>query len=74
MQNSAISLRKFAEALNCINESSVYEIEITPMTISIYKYHELVHEFTTQEQGIVQAYEYFVSEIRKYLKDGGWVE
>lgn len=74
MIESAISLRKFIEVLNCINESTVYNIQITPLHITIYKYHEQLQSFTADKQGIIHCYNFLVSEMTEYLKEGGWIE
>lgn len=74
MTESILSLRKFAEALNCINESEVYIITSTPLTFSIYKYRTLVQEYPISKSSYISANEYFVKEIIKYLKDGGMIE
>lgn len=74
MTTSLLSLRKFAEALNCINEAEVYIITSTPLTFTIYKYRNPVEEYPLNNTSLLRANEYFVSEIKEYLKDGGWIE
>lgn len=74
MITSLLSLRKFIEILNCVNETDAYQVEITPSIISIYKFKTLIHEYRTDTSGILSAHEYLVKQLVSYLKEGGWIE
>lgn len=74
MTQSLLSLRKFTEILNCVNETDAYQTEITPTKISIYKFKTLIHEYPTNTEGILSAHEYLVRQLASYLKEGGWIE
>lgn len=74
MNYTQLTIRKFAEALNCINESDVYAVEITASSMGVYKYKTLIHEFPNTPDGIISAYTYFIRQLTEYLKEGGWNE
>lgn len=71
--DSFLSLRKFAHAVNCVNEAEVYIVEYEGYTVNLYKHRNLILSGNSPKF-YNNAYSILIADLYNYLKDGGMLE